>query len=354
MVMPGGRPPTVGRRLLVVDDDREIRRVMRRMLEARDYTVAEAGSAEEALSVAAEDSGLALVISDLHMPEKDGLWLLGEMRRRFPDVGVLMLTGDGDIETAVSCLKVGALDYLSKPMIVAEVQTRVEQALDKLRMTFEIRRFQQRYQADLEARVQELSNKNQQMFLAQVHMAVQMLEAKDSYTRGHSGRVAEYAVSTGRALGLALNDLEAIQLGGELHDIGKIGTRDAVLHKPGPLTPDELAEIQRHTVDGEMMLSVLRDDHPLVLQIVRWHHERLDGSGFPDGLAGDRIPLPVRIVAVADAFDAMTSTRAYRNQETFTWASAELQRSAGRQFDPDVVRAFLAAHSEPLAPFTSP
>ena len=346
MSLPEPAGKVEGRRLLIVDDDDGIRRVLRRILELRGYLVTDASGAKAALDIVVGDPELALVISDIHMPEVDGIWLLGELRRRFPDVGVLMLTGDADLDTAVQCLKIGALDYLSKPMIVAEVQARVDKAIEKLDMTFEIRRFQQRYQADLEQRVGELSRKNQEMFLAQVQMAVQMLEAKDHYTRGHSGRVAEYAAATGRQMGLTGTDLEEIRLGGELHDIGKIGTRDAVLNKPGPLTPDEFAEIQRHTIDGERMLSVLRDDHPLVLQIVRSHHERLDGSGFPDGLMGPRIPLPVRIVAVVDAFDAMTSTRAYRSRESVAWAIEELQRNIGHHFDADVVRAFLAAHPD--------
>jgi HD-GYP domain-containing protein (c-di-GMP phosphodiesterase class II) len=177
-------------------------------------------------------------------------------------------------------------------------------------------------------------------------MAVQMLEAKDSYTRGHSGRVAAYAVRTGQVMGLDTLELEELRLGGELHDIGKIGTRDAVLNKPGPLTPEEFEEMRRHTLDGESMLSVLREDHPLVLQIVRWHHERVDGSGFPDGIAREAIPLPVRIVAVADAYDAMTSTRAYREGGRGDWAVDELMKHSGSHFDAQVVRAFLAAHPE--------
>jgi response regulator RpfG family c-di-GMP phosphodiesterase len=337
-----------GRRVLIVDDDEGIRRVLRRILELRGYQVVDADGAETALAMVVAEPDLALVISDIHMPGVDGIWLLGELRRRYPDVGVLMLTGDADLDTAVECLKIGALDYLSKPMIVAEVQARVDKAIEKLQMTFEIRRFQQSYQADLEQRVGELSRKNQEMFLAQVQMAVQMLEAKDQYTRGHSSRVAEYAVATGRQLGIAESELEEIRLGGELHDIGKIGTRDAVLNKPGPLTTDEMIEIQRHTIDGERMLSVLRGDHPLVLQIVRWHHERLDGSGFPDRLTGDKIPLAVRIIAVVDAFDAMTSTRAYRSRESVTWAIDELQRHCGNHFDSEVVRAFRAAHPGPI------
>jgi putative nucleotidyltransferase with HDIG domain len=333
--------------VLIVDDDDGIRRVLRRILEHRGYEVLDASGAEAALQAVVDHPDIDVVISDIHMPGVDGIWLLGELRRRFPDIGVLMLTGDADLETAVQCLKIGALDYLSKPMIAAEVQARVDKAVEKLQMTFEIRRFQERYQADLEQRVGELSRKNQEMFLAQVQMAVQMLEAKDPYTRGHSGRVAAYAVATARKLGLPTREIEEIRLGGELHDIGKIGTRDAVLNKPGPLTGEEFAEIQRHTIDGERMLAVLRDDHPVVLQIVRWHHERLDGSGFPDRLLGDRIPLPVRVVAVVDAFDAMTSTRAYHSKESVAWAIDELQRHCGTQFDGTVVRAFLAAHPTP-------
>jgi HD-GYP domain-containing protein (c-di-GMP phosphodiesterase class II) len=181
------------------------------------------------------------------------------------------------------------------------------------------------------------------MFLAQVQMAVTMLEAKDPYTRGHSRRVAEYAAATGKMMALPAATVEQLRLGGELHDIGKIGTRDAVLHKAGPLDPEEFAEIRRHTVEGEAMLSVLRADRPEVLHIVRWHHERLDGSGFPDGLVAHQIPMTARIVCVVDAFDAMTTTRAYRPYQATETALAELKRCAGKQFDPDVIEAFIAA-----------
>ena len=167
-----------------------------------------------------------------------------------------------------------------------------------------------------------------------------MLEKKDSYTRGHSQRVSRYAVRTANLLGFSGDVLDEIRLGGELHDIGKIGTRDAVLRKPGPLTPAEFEEIKRHVIEGEEILEPLRGDHPLVLQIVRSHHERMDGSGFPDGLRGGLIPLPARIVAVVDAFDAMTTERSYRIPLPAREALAELRRMAGPQFDADVVAAF--------------
>jgi putative nucleotidyltransferase with HDIG domain len=178
-------------------------------------------------------------------------------------------------------------------------------------------------------------------------MAVRMLEAKDPYTRGHSTRVADYAVGVGQLLGFGPVMLDALRLGGELHDIGKIGTRDAVLNKPGKLTTEEFEEIKRHTTDGAEMLSVLGDEHPEVLRIVRSHHERFDGSGFPDGLRGTSIPQSARIVAVVDAFDAMTSNRAYRDSQDHRWAYGELTSGAGSHFDPDLVNAFIAAFPPP-------
>ena len=174
-----------------------------------------------------------------------------------------------------------------------------------------------------------------------------MLEKKDVYTRGHSRRVSRYAARTAVLLGISGHPLDQIRLGGELHDIGKIGTRDSVLRKPGPLTPGEFEEIKRHVTEGEDILEPLRRDSPLVLQIVRSHHERLDGSGFPDGLKGDAIPLCARIVAVVDAFDAMTTNRAYRSPRPPGEAFAELCRFAGVQFDAAVVTAFQQAFPDP-------
>jgi putative nucleotidyltransferase with HDIG domain len=340
---PADAPP---HSILVVDDDTSIRSVLERILSVRDFEVMTVGSTEEALD-AFKMKVFPLVLSDIHMPGRDGLSLLAELHVKYPDTAIVMLTGDADISTAVECLKRGAMDYLNKPVVVEEVWARVDKALEKRQLTLEVRRLQESYQADLERRVHELSEKNKAMFLAQVQMAVRMLEAKDPYTRGHSTRVAEYAVAVGRVLGIGPTQLAELRLGGELHDIGKIGTRDAVLNKPGKLTPEEFEEIKRHTVDGAEMLAVLEEDHPDVLQIVRWHHERMDGTGFPDGLAGHAIPRVARIVSVVDAFDAMTSTRAYREMQDPHWAYGELDRGAGTHFDPDVVAAFKQAFPPP-------
>lgn len=325
---------------LVVDDDPQVRRTLCKVLRAIGVVPLEAENGRAALTVLAEAGGLPLVISDIYMPEMDGISFLKELLKRHPDTAVLMLTGVAEVTTAVESLQHGAVDYLAKPVLIEEFRVRVERALEKRRLVLENRYLQQSYQERLERQLRELDLKNREQFLGQVQMAVRMLEKKDVYTRGHSQRVSWYAVKTGLVLGYTGALLDQIRLGGDLHDIGKIGTRDAVLHKPGPLTPDEFLEIQKHVIEGEEILEPLRADHPAVLQIVRYHHERLDGSGFPDGLKGDSIPMVARIACVVDAFDAMTTNRAYRPCRGAEEAMEELRRCAGRQFDPDVVAAF--------------
>jgi len=307
----------------------------------------EAGDGTEAMALLAGGSSVPLIITDLYMPGMDGLALLREVRRTHPDTAVLVITGVAEVATAVECLQEGAADYLSKPVLVEEVKARVQNALEKRRLTLENRWLEERYKQQLEEKLRELGRRNQEMFLGQVQMAVRMLEAKDVYTRGHSQRVARYATGIAVQLGITGDLLDQVKLGGELHDIGKIGTRDAVLNKPGPLTPEEFEEIKRHVLEGEEILEPLRKDHPAVLQIVRSHHEHLDGSGFPDGLAGVGIPQVARIISVADAFDAMTTSRAYRATRSVEAALAELDRCAGSQFDPAIVAAFHRAFPDP-------
>ncbi len=197
--------------------------------------------------------------------------------------------------------------------------------------------------------------RNGQLFADAVESLAQALHAKDSYTRGHSARVGFYAELIARTIGLAEHEVCEIRLGGQLHDIGKIGIRDTVLGKDSKLADDEETQLRRHPLIGEHILAPLLRLHPTVLAIVRWHHERFDGHGFPDGLSGDLIPLGSRIVAIADAFDAMTSRRPYRSALPFNVAVRELVSESGRQFDPACVRAFLAAlggllHSQSTRP----
>jgi putative nucleotidyltransferase with HDIG domain len=274
------------------------------------------------------------------MPEMDGISLLEEVRTRYPDTSVIMLSGVSETNTAVDCLHRGAADFLLKPISMNELQARVGRVLEKRALVLENRY----YQANLERQVREQALRIQELFLQGVQMLARALEAKDAYTSGHSIRVSQYAVATARQMGFQGHSLEGIRLGGELHDIGKIGTSESVLHNPGSLTAEEFDQIHQHPLLGEQMLSPLAQDSPDVLRIVRSHHERLDGGGFPDGLRGKRIPLEARIVAVADAFDAMTTRRPYRESRPPAEALAELRRVAGSQLDPEAVEAFVATH----------
>lgn len=334
-------PPFSGMRCLVVDDEPRLRRVLIRLLEGEGFACAEAGSGVEALKEL-ERTPVPLVISDLRMPEMDGVTLLREIITRWPETAVIVVTAVAEVESAVACLQMGALDYVAKPFHLDEVRARVSQALDKRRLLIENRNYQQ----GLETRVEAQARRIEELFLEGVHALVYALEAKDAYTRGHSMRVANYSIAIARALELDADTIDTIALGAELHDVGKIGVSESVLHKAGKLTEAEYRHIMEHTVIGARILGPLMRDAPGALSIVRSHHERLDGAGFPDGLKGDVIPLEARLVSVADAFDAMTSVRPYRPSLTVHQAMRELEEGKGVQFDAAIVDAFRRAFKE--------
>lgn len=325
-------------RCLVVDDEPRLRRALARLMETDGFACREAGSGLEALEVLAREP-VDLVLSDMRMPGMDGAALLREVAVRHPDVAMVMITAVAEVDVAVSCLSAGAMDYITKPFVFEEVRARVAQALEKRRLVRENRGYQER----LEERVRAQAARIEMLFLASVQSLVESLELKDPYTRGHSMRVSRYATAIARTLGFDAARVRQIELGGQLHDIGKIGVREDVLNKPGPLTPEEYEHIMTHPMLGWRVLRPLLGDNPIVLNITRSHHERVDGRGVPDGLAGEAIPVEARIVSVADAFDAMMSRRPYRRGLTHEDALAELRRSAGTQFDTEAVDAFLDA-----------
>jgi putative nucleotidyltransferase with HDIG domain len=254
-----------------------------------------------------------------------------------------MATAISEVEVAVACLQLGALDYIVKPFQIQEVTARAEQALDKRRLILENRQ----YQNNLAELVEQQALRIEELFLEGVQTLVEALEAKDPYTRGHSSRVTAYAGRIARSLELSEKDIRLVELGAELHDVGKIGVREAVLLKPDRLEPHEYDHLMEHTTIGANILKPLLKHAPEVLGIVRWHHERLDGAGRPDGLAGASIPLHTRVVTVADSFDAMTSARPYRAALGAENAIGELNECVGEQFDPQAVAAFHAAFPNP-------
>jgi len=324
---------------LIVDDEPRLRQVLMHLMRTEGFTCIEAGNGEDALALL-EQHPVTLVMSDLRMPRMDGLELLRHTRARWPDVAVVMITAVADVEVAVSCLAIGAMDYLTKPFHLEEVRARVDQALEKRRLVIENRG----YQESLQEKVAVQARRLEELFLASIQSLAEALEVKDPYTRGHSVRVSHYSAVIAREMGVEGEMLRQVELGGHVHDIGKIGVREEVLNKPGKLTDAEYEHIMTHPVVGWRILAPLLGDTPVALNIVRSHHERFDGRGVPDRLTADAIPLEARIVAAADSFDAMTSDRPYRpDGMSVDDAVNEIVRCAGTQFDPDVVAAVVRA-----------
>lgn len=324
---------------LIVDDEPRLRQVLMHLMRNDGFRCVEAGNGEEALALL-EHHPITLVMSDLRMPKMDGLELLRQTRGRWPDVAVVMITAVADVEVAVSCLAIGAMDYLTKPFHLEEVRARVAQALEKRRLVIENRG----YQESLQAKVAVQARRLEELFLASIQSLAEALEVKDPYTRGHSIRVSHYAAMIAREMGVDDEMLRQVELGGHVHDIGKIGVREDVLNKPGKLTDAEYEHIMTHPMVGWRILAPLLGETPVALNIVRSHHERFDGHGVPDRLAGSAIPIEARIAAAADSFDAMTSDRPYRPLGmSMDDAVQEIVRCSGTQFDPEVVAAVVRA-----------
>ena len=312
-----------------------------RLMESDGFSCVEAGTGADALEIL-ERLPVTLVLTDLRMPQMDGIELLKRVKVRWPDIAVVMITAVADVEVAVSCLASGAMDYLTKPFHLEEVRARVRQSLDKRRLILENHEYQER----LEDKVRAQARRMEELFLGGIQALAEALEVKDPYTRGHSVRVSRYSSVIARTMGMTPELVRQVELGGQVHDIGKIGVREDVLNKATRLTDEEYAHIMIHPMVGWRILSPLISDVPVILNVVRWHHERFDGRGIPDQVAGRDIPAEARIAAVADAFDAMTSGRPYRQGLTIADAVAEIERCAGAQFDPHVVDAFRQALAE--------
>jgi len=329
-------------RILIVDDDASVRDVISVLLQEEGYECRTASSAEAALDIAAAEAP-PLVISDMKMPGRDGIWLLEAFRERYPETAVIMLTGYGDTEAAVDCLRRGAVDYLLKPPKLTDLIRAIERALAKRRIELARKRYQKKLERKVRDRTGELRTalRNiQGTYQTTLLALVRALDAREHETSDHSQRVVKYTEHIAERLSLRGPELEEIGRGALLHDIGKIGVPDAVLLKPAKLTPDEWKEMRRHPDIGyDMIRSIEFLNTPAA--IVLSHQERFDGRGYPRGLRGEEIHIGARIFAVADTLDAMTSDRPYRKGTTFENAVDEIQRCAGSQFDPEVVRAFL-------------
>jgi len=321
-------------RILIVDDEAVIRRLLFQKLTRQGYRCEEAGDAGEALDKM-RASPFHLVILDVKMPGKSGVDLLPELKANYPATAVIMATAVTEASLAIHCLKEGAGDYILKPFNLDEVALSVDRTLEKRRLELKIKE----YQEHLQQKVDEQTAEIRRLFLGAIEALVFALEAKDKYTAGHSRRVTEIALAIGRELSLTEDDIEDLRWGSLLHDVGKIAVDQFIQNKPGKLTPEEYEHIMIHAQVGAGIVKPVVNDR--VVTIVEHHHDHYDGTGLHQSVAREEIPLGARILAVADAFDAMTSDRPYRPAMAVEEAKQEVRRCIGTQFDPVVAGAFL-------------
>jgi putative two-component system response regulator len=326
--------PSQQETLLIVDDEDAIRRLLRQKLSREGYRCEEANNAEQALKTLVSIP-IAVVILDIKMPNKSGIELLSEIKSGYPDTAVIMATAVTEINVAIQCLKLGADDYICKPFNMDEVSLAVQRSLEKRHLKLGIREYQQ----FLEDKVEEQTGEIRKIFLGSIEALVSALEAKDKYTGGHSRRVTEIALALGKELGLSAQDMEDLRWGSLLHDVGKIAINQIIQNKPDKLTLEEYEHIMTHShIGADIVRPVVNGK---IVEMIEHHHDHYNGNGLHQVIAGDDIPLGARIIAVADAFDAMISDRPYRSALPIKEAIDEVKRCAGTQFDPVVAKAFL-------------
>jgi cyclic di-GMP phosphodiesterase len=335
--------------ILIVDDDQAVRDVLSEGLGSSGYLCETACDGVEGLEKLRKN-GFELVVSDIDMPEMDGVQFLQEIKKSRPDTEIIMLTGVVDVDVAIQSMRLGAGDYITKPFNLAEVRITVERALEKRRLILENREYQKNLEVRVEERTAEITRKNrevEELFLrlkstyqTTLEALATALDTRDTETLGHSLRVAAYTAAVAQRMGVTEPLLTDFYRGALLHDVGKIGVPDAILRKPGRLTPDEWVEMRKHPDIGYRILQGIAFLET-ARQIVLSHQERYDGRGYPRALKGKEIPLGARIFAVVDTLDAMTSDRPYRKALPYQVARDEIIKYNGTQFDPDVVKVFL-------------
>ena len=328
--------------VLVVDDEEPIRNALRKYLKQQQFEVYAAGSAEEALQQLRLHK-VALMLSDIRMPGTSGVDLVPQALEIEPDLAILMLTAVNDATSAALCMQRGALDYLTKPIELADLGRAVQRALKRREMHLENRHLNQWLKEEVTTRTAELQRERhrlERVSTATLEVLVNALEAKDPYLRGHSARVADLSANIATEMGLSEEDVERVRMAGRLHDLGKIGTRDAVVNKEGPLTADEFEHVKQHVIIGAQILAPLVHLGDIVA-MVKSHHERFDGSGYPDGLRGEDVPMGGRIIAVAEVYDAITTARPYQEKMTPEQAAERMADLSGTVLDPRVYDALV-------------
>jgi len=328
--------------ILIVDDEKIICGVIAQRLTREGYSCVTAQNGKEAFEFFCKKS-FSLVISDIRMPEKDGLELLRLVKAVRPNMKFIIMTAYAEIGVAVEAMHLGANDLLIKPFELELVVFSVKKALEQKKMEEELESYHKNLKklvAERTVKLQEAYRTLKKAHLDSVKVLAEAIDAKDPYTRGHSDRVRQMSLQIANFLGFTEERMEVLEYGALLHDIGKIGIKDEILRKPGTLSGEEYQTIREHPLIGVKIvegIEFFRDKIPMI----RNHHEQFDGKGYPDGLAGEAIPLEARIIAVPDAFDAMVSLRPHQKTRSLEDVLLEMEQNKGIQFDPRILEIFL-------------
>jgi putative two-component system response regulator len=316
--------PTEARpsRLLVVDDMEAIRLALVKCLQLSGYQVISAASGGEALELL-RSQRFDLLLTDQSMPGLSGLELTEAVVRMHPDMPIVVLTGHMDVELAKDSLRRGASDFVTKPINIRELPILVERNLTRRRLE-----------------VARLREREAQVLFEAIKALASAVDAKDPYTARHSREVTRLALLLADAMALSSEERYVLELAAWMHDVGKIGVPDSILTKPTSLTADEFEIVKVHPVKGGQIVEEI-EELTRVADVIRHHHERMDGSGYPDGLRGEAIPLASRIIMVTDAYEAMTANRSYRKGLGHDVALRELREKSGSQFDSELVKVFI-------------
>ena len=331
-----------GPKVLVVDDEPSMRSFLLEALKPISAQVEQAGDAESALE-AIESGDFDLVVSDMYMPGASGMELLTMAKHSQWDVGFILITGRPEVDQLISALRLQVSDFLVKPFNLSDLNDALRRSYQRLIA----RRAANHYQSSLENSVHKRTRDLQSALLNvetnyqdTLEALVAALDAREHETYAHSFRVRSYTVRLARQVGYPPALLPQLEQASLLHDIGKIAVRDSILLKPGKLTEEEWVEMKTHAVAGEQILRRISFLRPAA-HIIRHHHERYDGRGYPDGIAGGEVPFGSRVFAFADTMDAMTSDRPYRKAPGWDATFEEIERCTGSQFDPEISKVFL-------------
>lgn len=316
--------------ILVVDDDTSNLKMANHILSNENMRVSCLKSGEDTLNFLKENRP-DIILLDIHMPGMDGFETLAAIRQNesTADIPVIFLTADDVSSTETRGLREGAMDFIRKPFVPEVLLIRVRHTIDLIRLQTDLAREVDRKTQEVIAQHEKLEKISMQIMKA----LSGAIDAKDTYTKGHSIRVAEYSREIARRIGLSEKAQDDIYMIGLLHDVGKIGVPDAIINKPAKLTDEEYAVIKQHPGMGAEILKNITV-FPKLSTGARWHHERYDGRGYPDGISGQEIPMEARIIAIADAYDAMSSRRSYRNVLPQAQVRSEVEKGKGTQFDP--------------------